>query len=518
MKFLLKLTLLLIVNLIVLNAQNLNLDSTFHKIGYNFYEISSDDASSNCVELDIAGSLFLGGKYYINFDDQMLLLKLKKDGKIDSSFANYGIYSNSKLSNILDMEFDRNGNLVIIGSSKTPRGDFGVIRLLPNGTLDKNFSSDGITQIDYKGKEDFPSVIKFQSDGKILIGGRSGDGFYSDHLLVRLNSDGSLDNTFNSLGTFYLSLGSQIVDGISDMFVDSNNDIYTLLKHYKGANLSGDYDLTIIKLNAQGVLDPQFGIAGVAQFDLNKSTDIGYKIMEDNNNNLLIGGSTSIAGTDQIFIAKMKKNGNLDSSFAKNGISIIRTKSFTNCYAMQILSNQKIMLGGRIGTTGRPDGMLLRLKSNGDLDSSFATKGFLTLDGKNSSDEIRDLKIDNEGRIIFTGYGEVDTYDKVLVGRLNKEVNVGVIDNENSLQTIIAYPNPVEKDFTLQFELLKSQTLSARLINQDGQIIEYFFHKKEFNSGNHVVGIKINNTPTKGIYFLELFSAQNNRIIKIILN
>jgi len=75
--------------------------------------------------------------------------------------------------------------------------------LAVDGDLDPTFGSGGLQFVQIAaGVRDYVNAIAVQSDGKIIIGGEVGDFFGPNNgaVLVRLNEDGSLDQTFGSGG------------------------------------------------------------------------------------------------------------------------------------------------------------------------------------------------------------------------------------------------------------------------------------------------------------------------------
>ena len=74
------------------------------------------------------------------------------------------------------------------------------------GTLDNTFSSDGKTIIGFAfggvAGEDDCAALAIQSDGKIVLAGRSNatSGGDFNFMVVRLNTDGTFDKSFNSKG------------------------------------------------------------------------------------------------------------------------------------------------------------------------------------------------------------------------------------------------------------------------------------------------------------------------------
>src|SRR5947208_8071390 len=65
------------------------------------------------------------------------------------------------------------------------------------GDLDSTFDSDGRVTTDFAGNSDVPFALAIQTDGKLVVAGRTWTGTKFDFALARYNPDGSLDSTFD---------------------------------------------------------------------------------------------------------------------------------------------------------------------------------------------------------------------------------------------------------------------------------------------------------------------------------
>jgi uncharacterized delta-60 repeat protein len=95
------------------------------------------------------------------------------------------------------------GKMVAVGSvfrrstGDSSISDFALARYNPNGTLDTSFSGDGRKTTDFAGLDDGATGVALQSDGKIVVVGRTGfgspfgDSF--DFAVARYNPNGTFD-------------------------------------------------------------------------------------------------------------------------------------------------------------------------------------------------------------------------------------------------------------------------------------------------------------------------------------
>ena len=93
------------------------------------------------------------------------------------------------------------GKIVAAGySNNGSNWDFALVRYNTDGSLDTNFDSDGKVTTAIGSGNDYAWSVTIQSDGKIVAAGDSNNGSNNDFALVRYNTDGSLDTSFDSDG------------------------------------------------------------------------------------------------------------------------------------------------------------------------------------------------------------------------------------------------------------------------------------------------------------------------------
>ena len=134
---------------------------------------------------------------------------------ITSSGANLGkpgtaiipVGSNNDFGQSVTTQSD--GKTVVAGYSVNASGsyDFSLIRLNANGSLDTSFNGTGKAIIDVGRSYDLAYSVTLQSDGKIVVAGTSSNGGNYDFSLIRLNANGSLDTSFNATGKAIIDVG-----------------------------------------------------------------------------------------------------------------------------------------------------------------------------------------------------------------------------------------------------------------------------------------------------------------------
>jgi uncharacterized delta-60 repeat protein len=98
--------------------------------------------------------------------------------------------------------------------------------------------------------------------------------------------------------------------------------------------------------------------------------------------------------------------GQLDPTFATNGIfsNAINGGGFATTVALQ--SNGQIVVGGQVGgSQGGTEGGVIRLNTNGTLDTTFGTKGVVTIQFADVEGVVTGMAIQPNGQILVVGTG-----------------------------------------------------------------------------------------------------------------
>jgi uncharacterized delta-60 repeat protein len=222
-----------------------------------------------------------------------------------------------------------------------------VGRINADGSVDNSFTSP------FFGYVGEVTAVARQTDGKIIIGGifNRVNGIEQGGI-SRLNSDGSLDATFN------IGSGNSGIWGanaqINAIAVQADGKILiggTFLS-YNGSNRQ-----YLARLNADGSWDGAFNAI---------VNDAVNAIALQTDGKILIGGTfTSINSTNRPGLARINSDGSLDSGF--NPIM-----SAATVYTILVQTDGKIMVGGAFsGVNGFNRQNLVRFNADSSLDAGF---------------------------------------------------------------------------------------------------------------------------------------------------
>jgi uncharacterized delta-60 repeat protein len=354
------------------------------------------------------GKLIVGGQFTsfptyggASSDGRNYIARLNTDGTLDTT----GFNSNAN-GYVYAIALQSNGQAVIGGNFTTlapvtaanPVGTIPTIvnrnhmaRLNTDGTLDTSFDPAPSSSV---------LSLAIQANGQILVGGNftsfEPNGATSGTLrsyLGRINTDGTLDSTFNpkangSVGLVNLLTSSTALVG----------GAFTSLQGTSAASATAANHLAIINLD--GSLNPSFtlgsGGAGAGQVNA---------VALQPNGQLLLGGSfPALGGAATSNLARFSSNGTADSTFvpnadgAVNAIAVLpngaSTSSATDygawlnsngglryplassangqitCAVQQ--SNGQILIGGLFSNLqGQAFSNLARLNADGSIDTTF---------------------------------------------------------------------------------------------------------------------------------------------------
>lgn len=290
------------------------------------------------------GKILVGGDFItFNGFNRVGVVQLNSNGSVDTSF-------NSNLTATLDVRsiaLEPSGKIVLgCWASSFPNNNRNVYQLHSNGTIDTTFSSATYTD----GVKVVESVL-IRTNGRIVVGGWFNEfGGMSRGRIAQLYNNGRIDLDFNPL-------------------VGSNGTIFTSVVQVDGKILvAGDFTEMngmqlnrIARLNPDGTLDLSFNPGTGANGRINALAVLS-------NGKIIVGGQfTSYNGIERNGIFCIHGDGRLDTVFNLGS----RLFSGANIRALALSFDEKIYVGGSYILLNSNKGNLIRIHSNGGLDTSF---------------------------------------------------------------------------------------------------------------------------------------------------
>jgi len=421
-------------------------------------KVTTDFASSfdygYSVTVQSDGKILVAGTSANYSSCDFALVRYNSDGSLDTSFDTDGKVTTDFGSNVdagYSLTVQSDGKILVAGySDNGTNTNFALVRYNSDGTFDTTFGDNGKVMTD-AGSRVFGGVsvnsVVLQSDGKILVGGSSWNGSNYDFALVRYNSDGSLDTSFDTDGKVMTDLSSYSDYGHSVTVQEDGKILVAGIRF-------GDFAL--VRYNSDGALDSSFDTDGKATTDIGLINDVGNSVTVQSDGKILVAGASLTDSNYDFAIVRYNRDGSLDTSFDTDGkVTTIFGADYDLGNSVTVQSDGKILVGGSTGNGSNRDFALVRYNSDGSLDTSFDIDGKVTTDFASSSDDGMGVTVQNDGKILVAGYtsGGVNIDDFAIVrynsdGSLDK--TFGAINTIDGTSTYIEGGNAVVLDNDVQ--------------------------------------------------------------------
>lgn len=451
---------LLLATTIVTYAQSGTLDTSFGDqgiakasafAGYNY-------AEATLVQED--GKILVAGNAGFSSNYQMAIARFNADGTLDSSFGDDGTMRfpvGSVKSFIMDLKQQPDGKILIGGYTwDNTQADLALVRLNLDGSFDTSFGIDGISHLS-TSSTDTGEKIALLEDGKILFGGYKDNNFS----VARFNADGSLDTSFGNEG-FSVTVFQEGSSYMKDIAVQNDDKIVA-----NGFVLNGDnrYQIAAIRLNADGTADNSFAANGKTLFSIGEWNDFSTAMTLQEDGKILVGGHKWIMQLDQrhdFFIVRLNVDGSLDTSYGVDGVAVARVVDGANySNAMVIQEDGKPILVGNTIFEGAYNMAMARFTTEGNLDTTFGAdaNGMVRLEAIGIEDYALAVDLQADDKIVLGGYAyNVGADDSdLIVARFHNDGTMGV--ENNTFAEIRLFPNPASETLTIQLKNLDSSNL-----------------------------------------------------------
>jgi uncharacterized delta-60 repeat protein len=295
--------------------------------------------------------------------------------------------------------------------------------------------------------------IAVQADGKIVVTGyaqdvQGGQNGYSSEL-VRYNADGSIDLNFGVNGIASAGPGFSTGSGVA---IQADGKIVTA-----GSTFGSTNHFVLARHNSDGSLDTSYGTGGQVVTDFGSTAPFGSLIQPDGKM-VLTGGAD---GSLDFGVARFNTNGSFDASFGTGGkVTTNFGGTYTAGYGVARTPDGKIVVAGIkefVGSGFDYDFAVARYNSDGSLDTSFGAGGKVTTDFASTDDIPYTVTVQADGRIVVAGMTDPGAASNFGLVRYNVD---------GSLDASFGTGGKVVTDFGANFEAANSVTMQA-----DGKIV-----------------------------------------------
>ena len=494
-------------------AQDGSLDTSFGVGGIvtttlGVYDMINLAGSAKSVAIQNDGKIVVTGQSYNGLNYDFAVVRYNYNGSLDTTFGNNGkVITNFGNDSPKSIAIQSDEKIVVAGVNYNGSSvNFALVRYNTDGSLDTTFDVDGMVTTNYNGSDCHAYSLALQSDGKIVLVGdaRNGSGFQG-FAAMRYNTDGSLDTSFGTNGKVYTLFGTAGSTSAAANSVAIQNDGKIVVAGTSYVNNSGINHLAALRYNANGSLDTSFGNAGILTTSFGAFGAEGISLAIQQDGKLVIGGNSILTqnGTKIFAVVRFNIDGSLDTTFDSDGQVTTPIGTFMNdLFSTIIQGDGKILVSGYSNSLNNNVFTIVRYNIDGSLDTSFDSDGIVnTISDSSAYLGAYALALQNDGKIVAAG---ILNGSFGVVRYINPSLTTNTFENQ-SVNISIA-PNPFSNQTTFQSNI-PFKNASLLVYNSIGQLIKTI---------NYIDGQQITfsreNLPN-GLYFAHLM--QDNKSIYI---
>lgn len=498
-------------------------DTTFGSGGKVITTLSPGYDSGYGVAIQADGKIVVAGERQngtTGSDYDIALVRYKADGSLDSTFGSNGavitaVGSGWDLSGSVVIQSD--GKIVVAGQTLSAGGDYNFVtaRYVSTGSLDNSFGTGGIVKTPVGPSHDGGWFCALQPDEKILVVGPVHNGSNYDFGIVRLNPDGSLDNTFGSGGKVITPVGSSDDFGWSCVVQPDGKIVVGGRSAVGGSN-----DFALVRYQANGSLDAGFGTGGKVTTPVGAGSDRGRFVALQADGKIILGGTGTIASSDDFALVRYNSDGSLDNSFGSNGIVTTAVGTGEDIlWAVAVQNDGKILAAGYgISAVSGYDFAVVRYNQDGSLDNSFADNGIALTPVGTSSDFGIGLALQPDEKIVLAGASVTTAgYDFSIV-RYNNSPPTGISSQARAAQEFIlydSYPNPFNSATHIRFQIPSPEFVTLKVYDLLGRSVAELV-RENLGPGSHERTFEARGLAS-GIYLYRLQAGSFQQTKKFVL-
>lgn len=493
------------------------IDSTFGKNGYAMHIPSVNGSHYGGICLGNNDTVFLTG--YTDGSDENLFI-IKKDSK-GQNVGSFGTNSQVTLDPLLGAD-DRgksiyqlpDGKLLVCGSM-TGMNDLDIFlsRHNEDGTIDATFSNNGMSHFNMIGNDGVVKMIV--SNGKVYIGTHSTvNSKYTDAYIIRMNMDGTLDQTFGTMGFVTIDPNNGDMETLYDFEVAKDGSIVVVGRTQTQAFVTKMY---MCKITKSGKIDLTFGNNGYYMH-----TEAGFtrlncvKLAPDNS--IFWGGYHEVNSYDAALMLKIDSDGKLNSTFGSgNGkVSLnMAAQSDQGIEAIHVLNDGRVFVAGAVRTMGiGTHGFTAIFEKNGNASTNYHGTGFYVAPLPDSAAEFgfEHIVMQADSQLLLSGV-YIDSAFKygVFVARIkNEPPPVNSVKNiAGASYNANVYPNPSTGIFSIQAD--GNQVVKmVNMYDVTGRQVANWHHAQDsYSIPAHIPG---------GLYYISISFEGRIENRKLILN
>ncbi len=344
-------------------------------------------SAAYAVAIQPDGKTVLGAGVGDSIKSWFLLARLTVGGALDTSFGDGGFvdtpipFGTGGVAEALVLMGD--GRILAGGQARGDAGaDLAIARYLPSGVLDGTFGDGGLVLSIFTPSQSASlKSMAVLPDGHVLAAGLVEDNLSDGYLIAKFNANGSLDTTFGAAGKVRVDIRSS--DWVRAMVLQPDGKILMVGSSAStisvlDAGVLGPDNLSAVRLNPDGSLDPSFGSGGKVVLAL-ATESVADAVALDGAGRIILGGGISAPGGADFSVFRLTPTGALDTTFGTGGVVSANFGANDYCAkdGLYIQPDGKYVMAGYSATSGPVTvrDALARFLPNGAPDLGFGAGG-----------------------------------------------------------------------------------------------------------------------------------------------
>jgi uncharacterized delta-60 repeat protein len=326
-------------------------------------------------------------------DTKVFLARYNPNGTIDKTFSDDGLIITGDIASFMGMTLQMDGKILVAGYS-------GIERLNSDGSLDESFGQGGVVVMPQG-----PNDMLAQPSGKIVLA-RNG-------LIVRMNPDGSPDTDFGWGTSYQTGYGEAYIGGEENRALQlrpypDGGFVATVMLAGEDAEDWNFYNLK--KFDVDGKYDEHFGFFGVHP----STDDMDITDMEVRDDGKIVFLANWGFDTDRNAIYVYNADGEPNWRFGERGLDVDAPLDTWDT-TMALADDGDVLL-----FSWQPELVAVRLNRAGKLDKTFGKKGIARTGMVGYNNTVRGAE-DRDGTLILAGTISAESGTKLFLVRMDPE-------------------------------------------------------------------------------------------------
>ncbi|WP_407312029.1 hypothetical protein [Pseudomonas sp. nanlin1] len=282
---------------------------------------------------------------------------------------------------------------------------FQLFRLLANGSFDPAFGTAGLTigKFGSGGDAHTPTGLNVLKDGRILVTGTVTTDSPSilQPAMAAFHADGKSDEEFGNDGSLVVPLPDMFAQPEGESTEASAGVAQPSSASYVFSfNGNGAYrdKGVLIRVTEKGALDTSFAGAGYKVFQIdNLPTRVNALLVQPGDKIVVVGSVDAIIGV----LARFTSSGELDKGFAENGRRLYAPRGYAVLTGLTSRADERLVAVGYLGA--HQHGLVVATSKDGAVDFAFNDGFPLLLQAGSSLTSFHAVAVQLDGLVVIAG-------------------------------------------------------------------------------------------------------------------